>query len=157
MRRSSLAAALAVLVAGATVVPAARAQDTPVPQFAVALLPPSHAVPGGVVRWRITAYVTAERLTIRLARHSDALRLLHRGSRPPWALVDARPQWDFGPLDPATETQQHVRFRTAVARDARVGSRVCIGIRAIGANGSGATERREATGIDRMCAKVARR
>jgi len=157
MRRHHAATVLAVLAAGATILPAAEAQDTPAPQFAIALLPPTKPTPGGVVRWRINAYVTAERLSIRLVRHSDTLRLLHRGSEPDWTEVAGAPQWDFGPFDPAAETQPVLRFRTKVARKAKVGSKVCIGARAIGANGSGAGEKREATGVDRLCAMVRRR
>ena len=104
--------------------------------------------------WTVRAYITAERFDLRLARHSDDLRLRHRGSTPAWRLVSGRPQWTFDGLDPTTETIRTVRFRTAVSRHAAVGSRVCVGLRGIGANGSGATERRRSTGIDRLCAKV---
>ena len=158
MRRAHVAVVV-VLLAAAAGVPAARAQDPApsAPQFAIAILPPTKPVPGHAMTWTVKAYVTAERFSLRLARHSDALRLLHRGSTPAWQVVDGRPQWTFGPLDPTTETRHQVRFRTAVSRHARVGSRVCVGLRAIGANGTGAAEHRRATGVDRVCAKVARR
>lgn len=151
MRRAWLSAVVVVLLA----VPAARAQEpTPKPRFAFAIFPPTRAVPGHTMTWRVRAFVTAERFTLRLARHSDDLRLLHRGSSPAWELAGGRPQWAFDGLDPTTETIRTVRFRMAVSDAAAVGSRVCVGLRGIGANGTGASERRLSTGIDRFCAKV---
>jgi hypothetical protein len=159
MRRARLSAAMAaVLLAAGAGVPAARAQElTPKPRFAIAIFPPTKPVPGHVMAWTVRAFVTAERFTLRLARHSDDLRLLHRGSEPAWQLVDGRPQWSLDGLDPATETIRDLHFRMAVSRHALLGSRVCVGLRATGANGSGATERQRSTGIDRVCAKVVRR
>ena len=145
---------LVLLVAGAGA-HAARAQEPPPkPQFAFAIFPPTRPVPGHLMTWKVRAFVTAERFTLRLARHSDDLRLLHRDSTPPWQVVGGRPQWSFDGLDPTTETIRTVRFRTAVSRRAAVGSKVCVGLRGIGANGSGASERKRSTGIDRLCAKV---
>jgi hypothetical protein len=157
MRLTHVVAAVTALgVLGAPA--AAGAQEpTPEPQFAIAILPPTKPIPGHAMTWTVKAYVTAERFSLRLARHSDDLRLLHRGSTPAWQYVDGRPQWTFGPLDPSAETVETVRFRTAVARRAPVGDRVCIGVRAIAINGSGASQNRRSTGVDRMCRKVARR
>jgi hypothetical protein len=149
----------AVTAFGVVGVPAAAGaqEPAPEPQFAIAILPPTKAIPGHAMTWTVKAYVTAERFSLRLARHSDDLRLLHRGSTPAWQRVDGRPQWTFGPLDPSVETVETVRFRTAVARRAPAGSRVCIGLRAIGSDGSGVSENRRSTGVDRVCRKVARR
>jgi hypothetical protein len=157
MRRAHVAAAVALLAATAGV-PAARAQEqAPRPSFAIAILPPTKPVAGHAMTWTVRAYVTAERFSLRLARHSDDLRLLHRGSTPAWQVVDGRPQWSFAGLDPSAESRHDVRFKMAVSKHAAPGTRVCAGLRAIGANGTGATENRRATGVDRVCAKVARR
>jgi hypothetical protein len=157
MRRMRVIGAVTALGAALGAPAAAAGQDlAPEPQFAVAILPPTKPAAGHAMTWTVKAYVTAERFSLRLARHSDDLRLLHRGSTPAWQLVDGRPQWTFVSLDPSTETVETVRFRMAVARRAPVGSRVCVGLRGIGINGSGASENRRATGVDRVCRKVAR-
>jgi hypothetical protein len=152
-------AVAAVTAFGFLAVPAAAgAQEaTPEPQFAIAILPPTKPFPGHAMTWTVKAYVTAERFSLRLVRHSDDLRLLQHGSTPAWQYVDGRPQWSFGPLDPSAETVETVRFRTAVARGTPVGRRVCIGLRAIGINGSGVSRNRRSTGVDRMCRRVAGR
>jgi hypothetical protein len=149
----------AVSVLGVLGVPAAAGagEPTPEPQFAIAILPPTKPVAAHAMTWTVKAYVTAEHFSLRLARHSGNLRLLHRGSKPAWQYVDGRPQWTFSPLDPSAGTVETVRFRTAVARGVSVGGRVCIGLRAIGINGSGVSENRRSTGVDRRCGKVARR
>jgi hypothetical protein len=151
-----VAAVTALVVLGVPAVAGAQ-EPTPEPRFAIAILPPTKPIPGHAMTWTVKAFVTAERFSLRLARHSDDLRLLRHGSTPAWQLVDGRPEWSFGPLDPSTETVETVRFRTAVAARAPVGRRLCIGVRATGINGSGGSENRRSTGVDRMCRKVARR